>query len=276
MRLQKQFSFKSDQQYQQLVDLARNHGFKSVSGFVQAIAASEIPLEVQATSLEQQALVKAVSLLQASGDVSATKVVAKLLIERGLLNPTLRSSIDGSFAPLFALWLVQLEEYVNQKRSFQLSYQDAAGRSWTYTVRYAQISFREKRNYLECWCEQTQGNQDLPQLHHNWTLRLDRIIDAGIVPIDGEWRSGLDEIEVEFQLFGNLAHAYAQRDLDVAVEWLSVEPPIKQVSRRMNNTFWFIREILPYGKDCVVLEPEAIRHKVKTHLEAACKLYESK
>lgn len=275
MRLQKQISFKSNEQYAMLGDLAAKHGCSSTSGLVQAIASGEIPLEMQATDEEQQALVKAVLSLQERGEVAATKVVAKLLIERGLLNPTLRSSIDGSFAPLFAPWLIQLEECIARSQPFKLSYSDAAGRSWTYTVRYAQISFREKRNYLECWCEETQGNQDLPELQHNWTLRLDRIKDAGIVPIDGEWRKSLDEIFVEFQLFGNLAHAYASRDLDVAVEWLSVEPPIKRVVRAVSNNFWFVREILPYGKDCVVKQPAVVRQKVKAHLQAAYHLYET-
>lgn len=105
----------------------------------------------------------------------------------------------------------------------------------------------------------TKDNQDLPELRHNWSLRLDRIIDAAIVPIAGEWRSCLDTILVEFELMGGLAHAYQQRDSDITVEWISADPHIKRVQRRVNNTFWFIREILPYGKDCVVVSPDDVR-----------------
>ncbi|MGV2387901.1 MAG UNVERIFIED_CONTAM: hypothetical protein LVR29_05075 [Microcystis novacekii LVE1205-3] len=31
------------------------------------------------------------------------------------------------------------------------------------------------RLYLDCWCEETEGNQDISELHHNWSLRIDRI-----------------------------------------------------------------------------------------------------
>ena len=34
------------------------------------------------------------------------------------------------------------------------------------------------REYLECWCEEPKGNQDLPELSHDWCLRLDRIPKA--------------------------------------------------------------------------------------------------
>lgn len=175
----------------------------------------------------------------------------------------------------FSLQLLdQISDFISQQQPFHLAYQDAAGRLRTYTVRYAQISYREKRNYLECWCEETEGNQDLPELQHNWTLRLDRINDAGLVPINGSWRSGLDTVEVKFDLLGGLAHAYQQRSNDAIVEWVSADPSVKRVVRHISNSFWFFREILPYGKDCVVRQPGSIRQKVKAHLEAACKLYE--
>lgn len=267
MRLQKQFSFKSKEQYERLVDLARKHDLPSISGLVQAIADGDLPLEDRATLHQQEALIEAVQLLQAFGKVTATKEVAQLLLERGWLSPALRSSIDGSFAPLFAPWIVQLEEFISHKQPFGLSYQDAAGRVWHYTVRYAQMRVREKRNYLECWCEETQGNQDLPQLKHNWTLRLDRIVEAGIVPIDAQWRDGLDFVEVEFELLGGLAHAYSKREADIEVKWLNLDPPIKRVVRHIFNTFWFIREVLPYGKDCIVIAPEKVRSLVVEQLD---------
>lgn len=270
-RLQKQFSFKTEAQYKQLIQLAKTNDFSSVSGLLQAIADGEIRLEVEATGEQQEALVKAVAAMQAAGEVKATKVVANLLLERGLLGSELRQQVDDLFAPLFAPWLVQIEEYISLHQPFQLSYQDAVGRLWTYTVRYAEITFREKRSYLECWCEETEGNQDLPSLQHNWSLRLDRIAEAGIVPTKGEWRDRLDTISVDFELLGGLAHAYTERDNDVEVEWVSVDPPRRRVVRQISNTFWFVREILPYGKDCIVLEPDPVRQLVLDHYLAARK-----
>ncbi|GAC1458270.1 MAG: hypothetical protein NVS2B14_06250 [Chamaesiphon sp.] len=63
------------------------------------------------------------------------------------------------------------------------------------------------REYLDCWCEETTGNQDLPELVHNWCLRIDRITDASVAPVAEQWYSGLATIPVEMHLFGGLAFA---------------------------------------------------------------------
>lgn len=49
------------------------------------------------------------------------------------------------------------------------------------------------------------------------------------------------------------------RSCDIATNWHSVDPPVKQVIRRISSTFWFIREMLPYGKDCEVISPQPVR-----------------
>lgn len=271
-RIQKQISLSSKDQIQALEDIATEMGAGHVSGLMQAIAQREIPLLPHNDEL-QSVLVQAVFALQGAGEVTAASQLASWCLKHVKLKPEQEIRLSSSIASLVSPWVKKIEECIEKQQPFQLSYLDAASRQWSYMVRYAELAFREKRNYLECWCEEIEGNQDLPELRHNWSLRLDRITDAGIVPVGGVWRQGLDTVEVEFNLFGGLAHAYQQRDTDIAVEWLSVEPQTLRVIRQISNTFWFVREVLPYGKDCVVLEPYTVRQKVHSHLQAACDRY---
>ena len=44
------------------------------------------------------------------------------------------------------------------------------------------------------------------------------------------------------------------------MEWFS-EEQIKRVVRRVQNTFWFFREMRRYGADCVVIGPDEVRNR---------------
>lgn len=269
--------------YRPLIEaLALEYGFSwggrgNVKAFIEAIARKEISLFPSGTAWSkerQTALMKAVLALCESADVVSVREIIKHIEEHPEFEAEYRAKIQDSCKLFLSPWLSKINQLITGIQPFQLSYQDAAGRLWTYTIKYAEITFREKRNYLECWCEETEGNQDLPELKHNWSLRLDRIIDVGIVPIDGEWRSGLDTVDVEFELYGGLAHAYIERDNDIHLEWVSVDPPSLRVVRQISNTFWFLREVLPYGKDCVVRSPDSVRQLVLEHYSLAKEQYE--
>nr|WP_202895749.1 WYL domain-containing protein [Iningainema tapete] len=160
-----------------------------------------------------------------------------------------------------------------QQQPFCLSYRDAADRQWNYTVLHAKITFREKRQYLDCWCEESEGNQDLPALIHNWSLRLDRITEASVASIDRKWKNDLDKIEVVLHLQGGLAFSYERKPDDSDVIWLDTEPPIRQVKRMVSNTFWLMREILPYRSQCQVISPEGVRTRLKQELNSWRELY---
>ena len=134
----------------------------------------------------------------------------------------------------------------------------------------------ERRHYLECWCEETEGNQDLPELQHNWTLRLDRIPEAAIIPIRGTWRSQLDTLDVELHLLKGLAFAYEAKPIDVSNEWLrDRHPPVRRVIRRISNTFWFFRDILRYGEDCLIVSPNAVQERFQQKLQTLYHAYET-
>ncbi len=166
----------------------------------------------------------------------------------------------------------QALDFIDRKQPFRIAYIDAQARAWSFTVRYAQRVRREKKYYLECWCEETQGNYDLSELQHNWNLRFDRISDAKLIPIEGEWRIGLDTVEVEFALLRGLAHAYQPRTNDISDIWEGDESK-RIIKRNISSTFWFIREVLPYGKDCVVIAPVRVRDRLVKELEAALENY---
>lgn len=221
-----------------------------------------------------KALVKAVRALSDAGYVEDAQVIANLLLERSELSSPLRKEIERFQENLPPAWRFEIEGYIRRQQPFQLSYQDAAERLWSFTVRYAQMTHHEERKYLDCWCEQTTGNQDVEELQHNWSLRLDRITDATISPISGNWLSKLDEILVEMHLLDGLAFAYQAKSEDVTNEWLPDRERVRRVVRRVSSTFWFIREVLRYAPDCVIVSPQSVRQRLKDKLIALYQHYQ--
>jgi len=168
----------------------------------------------------------------------------------------------------------EILELITHYAPFRLSYVDAAGRPFVFTARYAEVVEREHRNYLECWCDETEMNQDLPELQHNWCLRFDRIPEEGasINRLEMEtWREqGMAIVPVQFELYGGLAHAYSPRKGDRIDNW---DGKTKTVTRQITSTFWFIREIIRYGKDCKVLSPDGVKDRLVEQLEGAIAHY---
>lgn len=176
---------------------------------------------------------------------------------------------NGISAALAVPFLQRLSEGV----PFRLGYRDAADREWGFTVRHCTIEWHEKRPYLDIWADETEGNQDIPGLNHNWCLRLDRITAPSFTPVEGEWRAdGLDTINAEMHLFGGLAHAYEPRPGE-EVEWLDDTHATKRVLRPITSSFWFIREVLRYGQDCLVVNPVPLQARVKENLLKALLRY---
>jgi hypothetical protein len=163
-------------------------------------------------------------------------------------------------------WAAQIQEgFIAQSRPFALNYRDASDRTFGWTVRYAQFTTYEKRVYLDFWADETEGNQDIEPLRHNWSVRLDRVVSIDPIPVEGEWRLGLDTIDVEFYLYGGLSYAYAKetgglKPDDIATERLDANT--RKVTRRISNTFWFVREIACYWDDCRVIRPDSVRAMV--------------
>ncbi|UBF30648.1 WYL domain-containing protein (plasmid) [Kovacikia minuta CCNUW1] len=219
-----------------------------------------------------RALHQSIQALTDAGHPESAQIVAQLLTERSELPIPLRNEIERSLETPLASWRLEIDQYIRCQQPFQLTYRDAADRPWSFTIRHARITPYERRQYLECWCDETEGNQDLPELQHNWTLRLDRIPDAALTTVQGQWRPGLDHLEVEMHLLKGLAFAYEAKTTDISNEWLrDFNPPVRRVVRRVSNTFWFFREVLRYGEDCIIQAPGAVKQRFKQKLEV---LYE--
>lgn len=245
----------------------------SISGLLTAIAQGkfEVGESVTLTSAQVQALDQANRLLIDSGYIPEAQTLTTLLLERGNLEAPLRLALQQRVTQPSEAWRLRAEEQIQKQQPFRLLYQNAQDSELEYTVRCAQVTFREKRFYLEIWCEETEDipNTDFPELIHNRCLRLDRI--QGIEPIAGEWRNGLDFIKVYLHFYEGLVKAYESKGNDISNEMIG---EVREVVRRVSHPFWLIREILPYGKKCQVVAPQAIRDRVKEEIQAIYQHYQ--
>ena len=248
----------------------------NISKLVEAIARRQLLIghnndwsETRIRALEQ-----AVSALTDMGQIEQAQIIANLLLERSELSLPLRREIERFLENLPPPWRLEIDRYIRRNSPFQMSYEDAAGRLWNFTVRYAKVTPHEKRQYLDCWCEETEGNLDIPKLAHNWSLRLDRIQEAAVMPVAGKWLLDLDRVDVEMHLSGGLAFAYKAKPEDIANDWLADRQRVRRVVRKVSSSFWFIREVMQYAPDCVVVSPENVREQVKQKLRSLLEQYD--
>ena len=261
---------------EKLEDIAQRLDIKwgnnpSASGLVAAIALSQLevgqPFSLDASQVK--ALQKATEVLVDSGSVEEAQILLSLLVNRGNLQAPLRQSLLQKVSQPTQAWRILVDQQIARKQPFHVVYTNSQKQQMEYTARYAEICFYEKRFYLQIWCDQTEDSQDVPELRHNRCLRLDRI--NGILPIEGEWRGSLDFIEVYLHFKGWLANAYEDKldDLD----WKVVDG-VKQVVRRVVNSFWLIREVFRYGQDCEIVAPDSVRKRFKQELTQLYQLYQ--
>ncbi|EHC10659.1 helix-turn-helix transcriptional regulator [Fischerella thermalis] len=271
----------SERDKAELENLAREFGMMwgdrpNISKLVEAIARHQLTIGKNHDWSETRirALDTAMRALTDIGQNEQAQEIAKLLLERSELSIPLRTEIERFLENLPPPWRLEIDRFILRHQPFQLSYQDAAQRLWNFTVRHAKVTPHEKRQYLDCWCEETEGNLDIEELRNNWSLRLDRIQDAAVIPIAGEWRSHLAQIEVEMHLFNGLAFAYQAKPEDIFNEWLPDTPRVRRVIRRVSSTFWFIREVMQYAPDCVIVSPENVRSLLCEKLQTLCQRYD--
>lgn len=258
-----------------LESLASDFGFNwgdrpNISKLIEAIAVQQLIITPNHNWTKERidALNRARMALIDAGELEKALLIAKLLLEGCELNHPLKDQLKQFIANPVIPWRIHLERYIRQQQPFHLSYEDASGRVWRFSIYCAELVIHEDRQYLDCWCEETEGNQDIAELRHNWCLRLDRIMNAQLIPLRfPAWRPQLDTTLVELHLFDSLAHAYySKTNQDELSEWLEDKPETCRVVRRISNSFWLIREVLSYGQNCEVIFPKEIRNRVKDHL----------
>ncbi|MFZ4674317.1 MAG: helix-turn-helix transcriptional regulator [Nodosilinea sp.] len=248
----------------------------NVSKLVKAIAQGKLRLAANHDWSRDRTdtLNRALNLLKDEGYLNEALALAHLLLERSELNHPLRQEIQAWVDQPSAPWRVDIDRCIRQQRPFRLTYQDAADRLWHFTVRHAKIERHEDRQYLDCWCDETDGNQDVEALRHNWSLRLDRIpAEAVISPAKGHWQPELSHIQVEFLLTRGLAFGYQSKTkADLINEW-QPEAQQRRVVRRVSNTFWFLREVRRYGADCILISPDDVRDKIVEEIKQMLRTY---
>lgn len=267
----------TDRDKAQLEALALEFGMKwgdrpNISKLVKAIAQHKLLIAPNNDWKDSrlEALKHAIDALTDLGKIEDAQIIAELLLSRSELPTPLRREVEQFFHNPPPPWRLEIERYIRQQQPFELTYQDAAENTWQFHIHHAKIGMHEDRQYLDCWCEETEGNQDLGELQHNRCLRLDRIPpEAAIAPLDKQWRSHLSQIEIEIHLFSGLAFGYKTKQTeDVLNEWLTKTPPVRRVIRKVSNTFWFFREILRYGEDCEIVSPDSVRQRFQQKIKA--------
>jgi len=265
----------SDRDKAQLEEIALELGMKwgdrpNISKLVEAIARKQIQISKNNdwSSDHIEALNRTVGLLTDYGEIELAKAIAHLLLERSEITTPLRRDIERFLDKPPEIWRQVLDRYIKQNQPFRLIYRDAADHPHEFSIYHAQITPHDKRLYLDCWCEETTGSDDIEALRHNRCLRLDRIpAEAAITQIQGKWRSQLAQVTVTFQLSGKLAFAYKPRKEDVDDIWLD-DYPIRQIKRTISSTFWFYREMMPYAEDCEIIKPDDVREKFKAKVRS--------
>jgi predicted DNA-binding transcriptional regulator YafY len=271
----------SDRDKTQLEQIAIEQGMKwgdrpNISRLVEAIARRELLIGRNNDWSESRikALQQSIQALLDAGHPESAQMIAELLLERSELSIPVRSQLERDLETSIEPWRQTLDQFIRQQQPFQLSYRDAADRLLTFTIHHARIVPYEKRLYLDCWCQETDSNQDIPELNHNWSLRLDRIAEAAIYPTaKGKWHADLDRVDVELHLMGGLAYGYQAKPDDRINEWHPEQNQVRRVIQRISNTFWFLREILCYGDDCVVMGPESVRQMMQAKVQSMIKFY---
>lgn len=249
----------------------------SPSGLIAAIALNDLevgpPFTLNPTQVA--AIHQATKLLVDSGYMGEAQTLLGLLLDRGNLELPLRQKIlQETSQPQIEAWRALVDRYRQDQQPFLLLYRNAQGQNLEYTVRYGQVSFYEKRFYLDIWCEETQDIQDtsFPELIHNRCLRFDRI--QSIIPTQGHWREqGLDYLKVYLHFRGEMVKAYESEDNDISNQVIG---EVKQVVKQVSSTFWLVRQIRQYGKNCIIVAPETLREEIRKELRSLCQQYDQK
>lgn len=251
----------------------------NISQLIKAIARQELKIAVNNDWSHQriEILEQVKKLLLDLGFMEEAEEIAHILIERSeFKNMSSRDEMEKFLAKPKPLWRKNIEDFIKLQQPFKLTYQDASERLWNFTIIHGQLRIIEKHQYLVCTCEQTQGNEDIPELCHNWTLRLDRIKEAVVNPLQSSWQLNLDTIEVQFKVYGGLAFAYDKEKIkqdDVCQGEIEGEPPYRLITRNVWSSFWFFREIATYLNNCEIIYPESIKEKFKEKLSQLNQIY---
>lgn len=253
----------------------------NVSKLIKAIALKELKITVNDdwNSQRIETLEKARKLLLDFGFILEAEEIARILIERSELQDIfITREIEQFLAKPKPLWRKNIENFIKRQQPFNLIYQDASENLWNFSIVHGQLKIIEKHQYLICTCQETEGNDDIIELKHNRTLRLDRIQEAVVNPLPLAWQPELDMIEVQFKLYGRLAFSYGKEEIkqdDIFQGEIEGNPPSRLIVRKVSSSFWFFREIAKYWDECEIIAPKSLREKFYQKLSQLNQTYSS-
>lgn len=262
----------------QLDELAERLGYRwgdrpNASALITALADGSLAVGagLRLAEAEQQALVQAINALIDNGTTEHARVLMEFLVAHGEPAEALRRKLLERLGNADDSRRKQIDEKIAARQPFYLYYKSARGTPYQFTVRFARVRFRERRSYLEIWCEETEKSADLPGLKHNRFLRLDRAQGLSVVASGGIWRDDLDHVEATFKLAPVLARDYEPDPDDLGTQ---VDGEALIVTRRTASAFWLLRELKAYGALCEVLAPPELRERMRQELCEAAGVYE--
>ena len=242
----------------------------SISGLLVAIAQCRYTLlpPLQLDSAEIETLHRAANTLIDAGDLEGAKSVHTLLMDYTDLEDPIRRLLLEQAAKTAQVWRAEVDTAITNRQSFYLLYTNSQGVDECFTVRFGTVVFREKRHYIQAWCDETEGGD--PLLRHNRCFRFDRI--RSISPCAKPWRGQLDTINVELLFSGGLAKAYEAKAED-SHDTIQADG-LRYVTRQTANLFWLCREVMSYGSGCEILAPKAVRSRFRNELEGILQQYQ--
>ena len=264
-----------------LEEIARELGFfwgksPSPSALVNAIAKGEIATGQPFYLNEQQVktLRQAIRVLIDTGYVTEAETIARLILDKGKLKPSLRQELVELVNTHLDKWRLVVNEHIKNKQPFEIFYTNSQKQQLIFNVHFAQINFFEKHFYLHIWCNETNDISEndkkyFPELIHNRCLRFDRI--QGIIPKSEEWRESLDYIQVHLHFTGWMIKAYQPREDDLEDV---VDGESRKVIRKVFNPFWLVREVKGYGTNCEIIAPQGLRNYYRQELIKMCQQYD--
>lgn len=243
----------------------------SPSGLIAAIARRDLEVGNPFTfnSLQINSLNEAINALINHGRIEEAQILIELLLERENLDNSLRQSLLKKISQPIETWRKILREQIQKKQPFLLLYLNLQGEEETFTVRWAEIKFFKNEFYLMTWCEETTESEEILALVHNRCFHLDRIIN--IFSINKIWQKNPDFVLVQLHFFKHWVKNYQERGDDIEDR---VNDRIRQVTRKVINTFWLVQEVFKYGEDCEIVSPDSVRERMKLKIQMMTRHYE--
>ncbi len=242
---------------------------------VEMIARRELGVATQSRWNEERlrSLVGAYHLLVDNGKVDEALELRSLLLDRPELGQLQRLKLQKQEPARTGVLLDQIKELHAYKQPYRLHYQEKSGREIALQVQFGTIVTHERHRYLDCRVQEL-GEYDIPELRHNRSLRIDHILKVELNE-EGEWRDDQDRVLVEMHLFEGLVDGYEGAP-HTSEETQRIElagETVLRVRRFVSNSFWFLREVLPYGERCEIVSPKSLREQFILRLQTLYSRY---